>query len=353
MASERSEAAAARVAAAGRRAEQLRDRIARLRAGEASTAEDVALARISAANQRTEAVRAQESLLQAYASSAALRKSWNEAGRTAASTGEPTVRAGGRDESATQRENRVLQHALVSIASSGEVKGGWSKERRQELWQALTEQSGEESWQGWCRALCRTAAALLTGLRGVAVSGYDDHGAPHLLAVTDEWTRQAEEVAQLVGEGPAVEAHRTQRPVAVADLVQEQARWPGYVLTAAGLGLSTVYALPVELDGVGLGTLTLYPEDQGGGGWPGWTDGFFLAAVAAKALLADLDAVEDGWPLGDVSDDRVQIATGMLAVRLDVSVEEASARMRAFAFSNARGLGEVAQAVLDGSLRMG
>jgi hypothetical protein len=352
VASDRSEVAAARAAAAARRAEQLRDRIARLRAGEASTPDDVALAKISAANQRAEAVKAQDSLLRAYASSSALREEWRNAGLTGAATALGTGRRGQAEGSATPRETEILRHALVSIASSGEVKGGWSKERRQELWQALAEQCGRESWQGWLRALCHTAVSVLPGLRGVAISGYEAHGAPHLLAVTDEWTRQVEEIAQLVGEGPGVEAHRAQLPVLVTNLLDEQARWPGYVATAAGIGLSTVYSLPVMLDGVGLGSLTLYPSDQGGGGWHGWTDGFFLAAVAAKALLADLDAVEDGWPLGDVSDDRVQIATGMLAVRLDVSVEEASARLRAFAFSNARGLSEVAQSVLDGSVRM-
>ncbi|MGI3783934.1 MAG: hypothetical protein ACRYG2_24480 [Janthinobacterium lividum] len=349
MTSDRGSLAAARGSAAARRAEQLQRRIARLRAGERSTREDVELAKTSAANQRAEAVRAQERLLDAYAAAAHLRAG---SSRPAPRESEPTPTA--VDAAAELGvANGVLRRALVSMASSGEVKGGWSKDRRQGLWEALADQCGQESWQGWSHALCRTAVTVVPGLRGAAVSGYDDRAAPHLLAVTDEWTRRVEEIGQLVGEGPATEAHRSQVPVLVKDLKDERVRWPGYVATAAGLDLHSVYAIPVQLDGVGLASLTLYPHVQDGSGWHDWTDGFFLAAVAAKAVLADLDAVEDGWPAGDFSDDRIAIATGMVAAQLAVTVEEASARLRAFAFSNAQGLGEVAQDVLDGSLRMG
>lgn len=350
MTSERASLAAARGSAAAQRAEQLRDRIARLRAGDRSTREDVEHARASAAQQQAEAVRAQERLVHAYAAAAVLRAG-------AGSPGAPPARrasaAPAADDRASQdTESGILRRALVSIASSGDVHGGWSRDRRQELWQDLTDQCAQPSWQGWCHALCRTAVTMLPRLRGAAVSGYDDRAAPHLLAVTDDWTRQVEEVAQLVGEGPAVEAHRTQVPVLVKNLQDDRARWPGYVGVAAEVGLTTVYAFPVQLDGVGLASLTLYPHQHDGTDWREWSDGFFLAAVAAKTVLADLDAVEDGWPLGEFSDDRISIATGMLAAQLAVGVDEAFARLRAFAFSNARGLGDVAQEVLDGSLRI-
>lgn len=347
--SERAEQAAARGAAAARRGQQLRERIARLRAGATSTHEDVALAQASVLQQREEAVRAQERLLRAYASAADLR-SRTASRRWWTLDAPPAVREPLAAPADRDRENEVLRHALVSLASSGDGKGGWPKDRRRALWEALSEQCGQESWRGWSRALCQVAPSLLPELRGMAVSGYDDAGASHLLAVTDEWTRELEEVGQLVGDGPGMEAHRTQRPVLVKDLDEDQARWPVFVATAAELGLRTVYALPVQLDGVGLGSLTLYPHDQDGGGWTGWLDGFFLADVAAKTLMADLEAVEDGWPMGEAEDDRIAIATGMLAARLGIPVDEASARLRAFAFSNARGLGEVAEAVRTGTL---
>jgi hypothetical protein len=355
VASNRGEIAAARVAAAALRTAQLRERLARLRSGDPSTPEDVALARASAANQRTEALRAQERLLRTFAVAAALQ------GSTSAG---PRLRSGGAVEAPARPErprpdaateppaadvNRGLRRALASIASS-DAGGGWSKDRRQELWIKMADQCGQESWQGWSHALCRTAPRLLPALRGMALSGYSAQDAPHLLAVTDAWTREAEEVAQLVGEGPAVDAYRTQAPVLVRRLDDEQARWPAYVDATRSAAVTAIGALPVQLNGVGLGSLSLYPRDEGGRGPIAWADYFFLATVAAKTLLVDLDAVEHGWPTKDLVDDPIQMAVGMLAVQLGVGTDEASARLRAFAFSNARRLGEVAEAVLDGSL---
>ena len=351
LSSERQDLAAARVVAAGVRAEQLRVRVARLRAGETSTPADVELAKAFAAEQRAEAERAQQRLLRAYAAAAALGSS------RSARSGATAPRDAAADDGLArtpETENSILRRALVSIASSSDTSGGWPADRRRELWEALIDQCGQQSWNGWCDALCSITASTVPGLRGVAVSGYDNRAEPHLLGVTDSWTRQMEEIGQLAGEGPGIEAHRVQSPVLVQDLADEQARWPGFVAAAATHSgcLNTVYAFPVRLNGVGLASLTFYPRDQGGGGWPAWRDGFYLATVAAKAVLADLDAIEHGWPTGDVGDDRVLIATGRLAAQLAVSVDEASALLRAFAFGNARGLGEVAQEVLDGVLRI-
>lgn len=350
MASDRSERAAARVVTAAVRAEELRNRLARLRAGELSTQEDVELARASAARQRAEAVRAQQRLLRAYAAAADVHRPALGPPRADVSRRPVPDTSGGTRTLSEQ--NSVLRRALVSIGAASGGAAAWSTDRRQQLWQNLTDQCSQASWQGWSHALCMTARSMLPGVRGVALSGYDGEGVPHLLAVTDDWTRQVEEIAQLVGEGPAVEAFRAQRPVLVRRLSDEEARWPGYVEAAAGTGLTTICALPVELDGVALGSLTLYPADRDDSSWRAWPDGLYLTAVAARALLADLDALDEGWLLGDVGDDRVQMATGVLSVQLNVSVSEASVLLRAFAFSGARRLVEVADAVLDGSLRI-
>jgi hypothetical protein len=371
------------------RVEQLRERIARLSAGVASTPEDVSLAKACAENQRNETLKAQERLRLTYTVANQLqRRPIGSAGATDRQRGAagelpsggpeqggaapaveevwPDRRLHGsdpdqphlaNDHTTMQRlswENRLLRSALVGFAASsaGEGNGVWSKDRRRQLWQALVDQCGEDAWQGWARALCIAAISILPDLRGVAVSGYDTHQVPYLLAVTDEWTRRAEEIHQLVGEGPAVEAYTSQAPVLVTHLDDEQGRWPGYVAAAAGTDLGCICALPVKLNGITLGSITIYSGEEGGTGWQEWLDGSFLAAAAAKALLADLDAIEDGLQFGDPGDERIQVATGMLAVQLDLGIDEALARMRAFAFSNARGLAEVADAIVEGSLRL-
>ncbi|WP_375423404.1 ANTAR domain-containing protein [uncultured Friedmanniella sp.] len=362
MASDRGELAAARVAAAALRSSELRDRLARLRRGEPSTHEDVVLAKESAAHQKAEAARALDRLLQTYARAADLHRPGSTRAPGVARTTPGTRRTPpavprpapsdhrDRQRSAAEEENQVLRRALVSLASHGDANAGWSKDRRQELWLAMADHCGQPSWQGWNDALCRAVPTVLPALRGVALNGYDGRGAPHLLGVTDEWTREREEVARLVGEGPGLEAYQRRCPVLVTEVEQEHSRWPGYVDGAVEAGVTTIGAFPVQLNGVGLGSITLYPRDQGGAGERRWADYFFLAAVAAKTLLADLDTIERGEPVGDAADDPVQLATGMLAAQLDLTVEEAFARLRAFAFSNARRLGEVAEAVVSGSL---
>jgi hypothetical protein len=389
MASDRAELAAARMKSARLRVEQLRERIARLSAGVASTPEDVAIAKACAENQRNEMLKAQERLRLTYAAANQIHRAPiglpdptsrprdeaekgpsdgpKQGGGNAAieearsdlrpATSELNRPRPGRDDKILQRlswENRLLRSALVAFAAStaGEGNGVWSKDRRRKLWQALVDQCGEDAWQGWARALCLAAVSILPDLRGAAVSGYDTHRVPYLLAVTDEWTRRAEEIHQLVGEGPAVEAYTSQGPVVVTHLDDEQGRWPGYVAAAEGTDLGGICALPVKLNGVTLGSITLYSRHSGDKGWQEWLDGSFLAAAAAKALLADLDAIDDGLQFGDPGDERIQVATGMLAVQLDLGIDEALARMRAFAFSNARGLAEVAEAIVDGSLRL-
>lgn len=388
MGAERGELAAARVRAAARRAEQLRERIARLQAGIVPTREDVERARAAADAQRNETTRAQQRLLLTYAAAADLSRRWpstsrqDEGPRQVSPDGEPSLRrvpwlvapeetpaAGAAtsgstsqaspphdDASAVQRlsgENRLLRASLVSMASvGGDGDPAWPTERRRLLWQALVDQCGQEAWHGWAHALCATVTSSLSGIRGVAISGYDDHHVPHLLAVSDEWTRQVEEIHQTVGEGPAVAAYTAQTPVVVTSLEDEQVRWPGYVAAAAGHGLSGLCALPIRLNGVSLGSLTLYRNDESESVRDSWLDVTYLAAVAAKALLVDLDAVEDGFYPWHAGDHQIQVAAGILSVQLEASVDEALALMRAFAFSNALGLSQVADAIVDGSVRL-
>jgi len=250
------------------------------------------------------------------------------------------------------RENRRLRSALVNIAASFPIAGDgiWSLHRRRELWRDLAEQCGEESWHGWAHALCVAATEAMPDVLGVAVSGYDD-GRPHVLAATSEWTRRMEEIHQLVGEGPAIDAYRAQSPVVVAHLPDEQERWPGYLAAAAGSALGRLCALPVSLGGAPVATLTLYLREDVSAELPQWLDGLYVASAVAMCMLVDLD-VEDNTCLAEAWDDRVMVATGIVAEQLAVHVDVALLHMRAFAFGNALGLTEVADAVLDGSLRL-
>lgn len=99
-----------------------------------------------------------------------------------------------------------------------------------------------------------------------------------------------------------------------------------------------------------VGSLTFYrtaaaPFDQ-----RSRNDAALLAEVAALALLADVDALnDDAEPVDTDGYHGVQIAAGVLSVRLGVSVAEALVHIHAHAYGSGRTLAETAQAVMEGS----
>lgn len=351
--SERAELAAARVRSARRRSEQLRERIERLSRGAVSTEQDVFAARAAAEEQRLEALRARERLAAAHALATRVLGRRVEQPRREPGAKDPADASAGETVALLRRQRRLLRSALLSVvSSSGGPAGGGADALRRKLWEAMFERCGQVTWQGWVPALCVVAADLLPGVRGVAVSGYDARHVPYLLGASDAWTRQAEEVERVVGEGPASDSYRSGLLVSVAGVDDQQARWPGYAAAAAGTGLDLVSALPVLLNGVPLASVTLFWRPGDESKRAAWHLPALLASVATEVLQLEVGAIEDGLAVEDAVSERTSIATGMLAEQLGIGVDEALDRMRAFAFGEAQSLSEVAEAIMSGTLRL-
>ena len=82
------------------------------------------------------------------------------------------------------------------------------------------------------------------------------------------------------------------------------------------------------------------------GRWPGFVD-VVLAEGAAAGLLAEAKAAEQPGPRPVTSFRDVNVATGMLAAQLRISLDDAFIRLRAHAFGQGRSLLAVARDVLD------
>jgi ANTAR domain len=87
-------------------------------------------------------------------------------------------------------------------------------------------------------------------------------------------------------------------------------------------------------------------------------DALVFADIALRLLLDGSSGVtaSPGYrPLDGMSDGRAEVhqATGMISVQLDVSLEEAFARLRAYAFGASSALADVARAVVSRQLRFG
>ncbi|MEV0676331.1 GAF and ANTAR domain-containing protein [Actinosynnema sp. NPDC050436] len=160
-----------------------------------------------------------------------------------------------------------------------------------------------------------------------------------------------------LGEGPALDCLRAERPVVVTDLAApgSAARWPVFTPFARAEGVAGVVAFPIMAGAAVLGCLEALrpvaaPCTEGEA-----ADGVLLADAAMVLLLRGparsgahpfSDAVEARWAI-------VRRATGVVAVQTRGDLETAFVRMRAYAYGTGRRLGDVAADVLLRDLRFG
>lgn len=335
-------AAGARNESSRRRLLELQQRLERLRAGQLSTREDVARARLAAEAQRRAFAQAQRRLL-AVRSTAVRRPSADAWTAT-----DPTVGAADNDR------YRRLREAFVSLASSrpGGTETNSEQDRRRHLTDAMVEQASDTTGS-WTDALCRLGFTVVPGVAGSAVSTYDQLGVAHPFAAGDDRSLEIEQVQQVVGEGPGYAAQVDAKPVVVDDLAREGGRWPGYVTAVSGHAIGAVWSFPVSIEGSVLASLTLYFDRGKVPEYRAWGDAAILAGLAAAAMVIDADVAAEGAPTPSHPPDAVDLASGVLAVRAGVRVDQALALLRGRAFSTDRRISDVAADVLAGSIDLG
>jgi hypothetical protein len=207
--------------------------------------------------------------------------------------------------------------------------------------------------------LCRAASKLLD-VAGVAVSvgasGEPGSSALYTVCATDGG--RAGEARQFdLGEGPSYTAHRTGRPVQVADLECDDT-WPVFAKAATALGVRAVFAFPLQSGSHSIGALTLFQHVAGELTTEQYADALAVARFALD-LLTSLQAGHPPDELDRVFSDgmarteKVSQASGMVAVQLGISVAAALAVLRAEAFTEECSLAEVAAQVIEHRLTLG
>lgn len=156
--------------------------------------------------------------------------------------------------------------------------------------------------------------------------------AQEMLGASDEWGAGLEEAQYTLGEGPGATAFTTGRHVLVSDLRGEQERWPSFADAAMSVGASAAFAFPLRIGAIRVGTLDLYRRRVGGLAERVATDAATLADLATLAVIEHSEPSEPGsknWTRPAVSYQEVNMATGMLAAQLRISLDDAFARLRA------------------------
>jgi hypothetical protein len=231
------------------------------------------------------------------------------------------------------------------------------------IWGLIAEQAVRRG--GQVSAVDVSAAAVealpVSGARVVTQSAA---GASHVMGVTDEVSEQLAELQLTLGEGPEDDAFTSGSPVLVSDLDDGDAarRWPGFTPQARELKAAAIFALPLRIGAIRVGSLGLYRDTPGPLSTLEFGDALILAETATIVLLEiqhpDGQAAAAGTGPGgqppDLALHRAEIdqATGMVSEQLGVAVAEAFVRLRAYAYAQDRRLSDVARDIVARRLRL-
>ncbi len=198
--------------------------------------------------------------------------------------------------------------------------------------------------------VCRVAATAL-GVEGLAVTLSSRTGIRAVIGGSDEVSRRIEAIQLTLGEGPCTEATTTGGAVIASDvLAATETRWPLFVRSLGDLPVRSVFAVPMVVGTVSVGSLDTYASRAGG---LGGLDVAEMTALAAAVVVAVLALRGTGTGEGQVAfdvDPAVYQATGMVAAALGSPDDEALDRLRAMAFLDGRLLEDVARDVVEGRL---
>lgn len=200
-----------------------------------------------------------------------------------------------------------------------------------------------------------TTCAQLLDVASAGLLLADTGGVLHVLAGSSHATRALELFQTQRDEGPCRDTYATGAPVSVPDLSGQESRWPRFVPAARAAGFASVHAVPLRLQTATLGALGLFGSRVGALNAADLGLAQALADVASVALAQtttapDTAAVEQ--QLRTVLTQRAQVerAKGVLAQVGGVDMEQAFTVLRAYARSHGQRLGEVADALVTGTL---
>lgn len=196
-------------------------------------------------------------------------------------------------------------------------------------------------------------------LAGAGITLMNDDGHQAVIGASGPLASRLEDLQFDLGEGPSLDASRTNRTVSNDDLADAVlVRWPAFASSALAAGIGAVTALPLQVDGVRLGSLSLYRSAPGPLGADRTTTAHAYGAAAVAVLLHLQDQV---WPQGTLHPELggpvayravIHQATGFLSVTASVGMAEALLLMRAHSFATEQSLVHVAREILAGRLRI-
>ena len=202
--------------------------------------------------------------------------------------------------------------------------------------------------------LCRAAAEVL-GADGAAITLATGRLERVTLCTTDDVSARLEDLQEVIGEGPGVDAYRSGEPRSL-NLSEGDARWPRLVDTALEtVGGGVLHAFPIRPGPQVLGVATFYLSaadvDPVAGSvlrYGSATVQDLVDALGVALLAEDADLASDVVAAGPwAARAKIHQATGMVIAQLQVGATDAVALLRAHAFAQTQTLLETATAVVE------
>jgi hypothetical protein len=229
-------------------------------------------------------------------------------------------------------------------------------QRREQLWQVVAARGEVSGQAAWAQAVCEACVRSLKRVDGATLTLRTASQAQEMLGASDAWAAGLAQTQYTLGEGPGVEAFTVADPVLAADLARDGGRWPVFVEAALAAGVGAMFAFPLQIGAITLGTVELFRRGPGALSPSEAAEAVLLAALVTSALLdqaeQDEREAERQWDRPLTSYQDVNVATGMLATQLRIGLNDAFARLRAHAFASGRPVVEVARDVLARRIRL-
>lgn len=232
-------------------------------------------------------------------------------------------------------------------------------DRTMRVWRSIASDSAVDGRPVSLGTVC-DACVLHARMTGGWVTRAVAYPEADLVYGTDELAGRLDELHMSLGEGPAIDALGSGRAVAATDLASADCRthWPVFSPAATELGVRSVLCAPMRQGPVRIGVLGLYARtgtervDAPDPDIQLYADIAFTlvlnAPVSADATEPAPDPLDDGRSMARAV---VHQATGMVSAQLDVDMEQALARLRAYAFVTGLTLAEAAGEVVARRLR--
>jgi hypothetical protein len=202
------------------------------------------------------------------------------------------------------------------------------------------------------------ACCEATAVSGAGISLMTDGEHHGTLGASDATSSVVEELQFTLGEGPCIDTYVTGEPVLEPHLREPgEARWHDFSGPALAAGVEAIFGFPLVVGDVRLGALDLYVDRPWVLTAQQYADAVTVADVAAQSILTLQSRAAPGELAVELEASAalrsvVHQASGMVAVQLDISVEDALTRLRGYAHDAARPINDVARSIVARELRL-